>query len=153
MSVHQTESTENEPAATEVLALVREEWPDLDEEQLAKTDADPKKLVALIVEHTGQTRALTRRQVAELVALAGTSSPDRQRNGASRSRSNTHLDVQVDEIFAAIKRLESFASDEARKIMPAAEGRVRKNLWQSLLITLGFGLILGLWLNGGKRRN
>jgi len=64
--------------------------------------------------------------------------------------------AQIDDLFAAVRRLESFAADEAKrvsgKLVPNVEEHAKKNIWFSLLLALGLGLILGIWLTGGRRR-
>src|SRR5689334_10553651 len=56
---------------------------------------------------------------------------------------------QIDDLMAAVKRLEGFASEEAKrvsgKLLPV-ETKAKENIWVSLLIALGFGLILGILL-------
>ena len=64
--------------------------------------------------------------------------------------------AQIEDLFAAVRRLEAFASDEAKrvsgKLVPTVEDHAKKNIWMSLLLALGLGLILGIWLTGGRRR-
>lgn len=64
--------------------------------------------------------------------------------------------AQIEEIFAMVRRLESFAADEAKRVsgrlVPSVEEKAKKNIWVSLLLALGLGLILGVWLTGGRRR-
>jgi hypothetical protein len=66
------------------------------------------------------------------------------------------LSAQFDDLVATVRRLEAFAGDEAKrvsdKLVPQVELKARQNIWVSLLFALGLGLILGLWLNGGRRR-
>ncbi|MCK6507811.1 hypothetical protein L6R53_31340, partial [Myxococcota bacterium] len=57
-------------AFEQVRALALEEWPDLDAAALAETGGELELVVALIATHTGHTRAMTRRHLAELVSLA-----------------------------------------------------------------------------------
>ncbi|HTJ85024.1 MAG TPA: hypothetical protein VL400_25070, partial [Polyangiaceae bacterium] len=63
---------------------------------------------------------------------------------------------QIDDALATLRRFEAFAAEEAKrvstKLVPETEAHVKKNVWTSLLIALGIGLVLGLWLNGGRRR-
>lgn len=64
---------------------------------------------------------------------------------------------QFDDLVAAVRRLEAFAADEAKrvsgKLVPQIETRAKQNIWVSLLLALGLGLILGVWLTGGRRRD
>ncbi|MBK8251315.1 MAG: hypothetical protein IPK82_01435 [Polyangiaceae bacterium] len=73
------------------------------------------------------------------------------------SRGRSTLDSQVEDLYAMVRRLESFATDEAKrvsgKLLPQVESKARDNIWVSLLIALGLGLILGVWLTGGRRRD
>ncbi len=141
-----------------VSALILEEWPALDPAALEATQGDFDKATALVAEHTSATRVTVRRQLGELLALAERPAAKRAANGAppAAERPKPMVD-QVDDVLAAVRRLESFAADEAKrmsaKLIPAAETRVRENLWVSLLLALGLGLILGLWMNGGRRRS
>lgn len=63
---------------------------------------------------------------------------------------------QIDDLLAAVRRLETFAADEAKrvsgKLVPTVEESAKKNIWVSLLLALGLGLLLGIWLTGGRRR-
>lgn len=64
---------------------------------------------------------------------------------------------QVEDLVAAVRRLEAFASEEAKrvsgKLVPQIESKAKQNIWVSLLLALGLGLILGVWLTGGRRRD
>lgn len=63
---------------------------------------------------------------------------------------------QVDDLIAAVRRLERFAAEESARVshslVPKLEAHARENLWMSLLIALGLGVIVGLYLAGGRRR-
>lgn len=63
----------------------------------------------------------------------------------------------IEDLFATVRRLEAFAADEAKrvsgKLMPRIESQAKKNIWVSLLLALGLGLVLGVWLTGGRRRD
>jgi ElaB/YqjD/DUF883 family membrane-anchored ribosome-binding protein len=156
------EPSRTEPAADAfkrafgaITPLVLEEWPDLDPKALEATEGDFDRVTSLLAEHTDRTRVTVRRKLAELLVVA--ERPARRANGAEVAADRPKPAVeQMDELFAAIRRLESFAADEAKrvstKVIPAAESRVQKNPWVSLLFALGLGLILGLWLNGGRRQ-
>lgn len=62
---------------------------------------------------------------------------------------------QVDDLIAALRRLEKFAGEESARVshslLPKVEARARDNLWASLLLALALGVILGLWAAGGRR--
>jgi ElaB/YqjD/DUF883 family membrane-anchored ribosome-binding protein len=54
-----------------------------------------------------------------------------------------------------VKRFEAFAAQEARRmkgdVLPAAETKIKNNLWTSLFIALGLGFLLGLLVRGRGR--
>lgn len=64
---------------------------------------------------------------------------------------------QIEDLVATVRRLEAFAADEAKrvsgKLVPQIESQAKKNIWVSLLLALGLGLVLGVWLTGGRRRD
>ncbi|MEZ4294016.1 MAG: hypothetical protein R3B70_03495 [Polyangiaceae bacterium] len=66
------------------------------------------------------------------------------------------ISAQAEELYSMLRRFEAFAADEAKrvsgKLLPQVESKAKQNIWMSLLLALGLGLILGLWLNGGRRR-
>ncbi len=144
-------------AFASVSPLVLEEWPGLDQDALAATEGDFDRVTSLVVNHTDRTRVVVRRKLGELLAVIERGDGEKRTNGvhALPDRAKGVVD-QMDDVLAAIKRLESFASEEAKrvgaKMIPAAEAKVQKSPWVSLLLALGLGLILGLWLNGGRRR-
>jgi len=74
---------------------------------------------------------------------------------ASVGELKTAMSSQLDDLFATVRRLESFALEEAKrvsaKVLPHAESKAKQNIWVSLIFALGLGLILGLWLNGRRR--
>lgn len=63
--------------------------------------------------------------------------------------------ARVDELIAAVGRLERFASEESKRLargaVPQLEAHAREHLWTSLLVALGLGMIVGLWLSGARR--
>lgn len=85
--------------------------------------------------------------------VAESAAAERPRERTAR----TALTGQVDELFAAVRRLEAFAAEEAKRVsnrlVPQVETRAKQNIWVSLLLALGLGLILGIFLTGGRRRD
>lgn len=74
---------------------------------------------------------------------------------AAASEAKEPGNSQIEDLVGMVRRLESFALEEAKrvsdKVLPRAESKARQNIWVSLLFALGLGLILGLWLNGRRR--
>ena len=63
---------------------------------------------------------------------------------------------QVDDLMAAVKRLEGFAATEAKRVSTRLEpvgAKARENIWTTVLMALGLGVILGLLMGGTRRRD
>lgn len=94
---------------------------------------------------------------AEKPATEAESAPAKAEPAAPTRTSKLPSSAQIEELFATVRRLESFAADEAKrvsgKLVPSVEEQAKKNIWVSLLLALGLGLILGIWLTGGRRRD
>lgn len=142
-----------------VTPLMKEEWPDLDGEALAATEGDLDKAVSLLSTHLESTKAAARRHINELVDLATAQEAHRERsNGAAKPADDDARSKlpPLDDVMAAIRRLELFATEEVKRVstevVPAARASAQKSMWTSLLIALGLGLFLGMWLNRGRRR-
>lgn len=147
-------------AFASIVPLVVEEWPLVPRAEVDATAGDLEALTALLARHLDRTKVLVRRQLLELydVATAGRAAPDPSANGEAKraeGEAAPRAEMQVEEVIAAVRRLEAFAADEAKRmsgtVLPVAEAKVRQNLWASLLMALGLGVIVGLWLNGGRR--
>lgn len=144
-----------------VSALIREEWREVDAAALKETAGDLEKAVALVAKATDRTKVAVRRQIEELVAVAQRSAERGAANGAANGAKPGFApprpagSIDLEDVLAAVRRLEGFASDEAkrvgRSVVPGAESKIKENLWVSLLFALGLGMILGLWLNGRRR--
>jgi hypothetical protein len=143
-----------------VTPLMKEEWPDLDADALAATDGDLDQAVALLATHLESTKAAARRHISELVDLAAAQQAHRERsNGAAKPSDSDDTQSKLpplDDVMAAIRRLELFATEEVKRVstevVPAARAQAQKSMWTSLLIALGLGLFLGMWLNRGRRK-
>ena len=46
-----------------------------------------------------------------------------------------------------------FSARTPAELVPQIETKAKQNIWVSLLLALGLGLILGIWLTGGRRRD
>jgi len=134
--------------------LIRAEWPAVEPTLLEATKGELDAVVTLIAKHADRTRVATKRALLELLSEADRVIDVNGASGAS-SKGSASPDA-IDDALAALRRFEAFAGDEAKRmkatIVPDAEAHVRKNVWSSLLIALGIGLVLGLWFNGGRGR-
>ena len=117
--------------------LILEEWPAVDGAALADTAGDLERAVQLIAERTGHSRGLVQLQLAELCAVATAPS---SAGGA------------VESVLSALEARARRALEQVRKdVLPRAEGRVRENLWVSLALAVGLGVLLGFFLRGPGR--
>lgn len=63
---------------------------------------------------------------------------------------------QIEDLISAVRRLESFASEEAKRVsgrLAPMESKAKDNIWVTLLIAMGLGVIFGLLMGGGRRRD
>lgn len=63
---------------------------------------------------------------------------------------------RVDDLMSAVKRLENFATTEAKRAQARfepIEEKARENFWTTVLMALGLGVILGLLIGAGRRRD
>ena len=125
-----------------VSALIRQEWPSIDARALDATGGDLDQVVELVAAKLERTKASVKKQLAELHALA---------------TSTDKVEAKVSTLQAMVDKLEARSREIAERVkkemLPQAEERVRNNLWTSLLIALGLGMLIGLLLRiGGSRR-
>jgi len=140
------------------------EWSQLDEAALAATSGDLDKVVALIAERTAHTKALVRRQLEEIyrVVLTPAAEVHTAASGAGRSRrprpaadgdgAAAGQGANIDHLIEEFERRTAHIVRELRGgFLDGARGRVRDNVFFSLLVTLGLGFIIGVLFTGGNR--
>ena len=155
-----------------VHSLINEEWSDLDKDALSATKGNADEVVALISETLDCTKLRVRRQLGELVVLAtsGPNSSNAERKvSAMVERWEDKLQPYLDDgskrvqkareaMGNAIEEAQTKATEIKDKVgqhiettLPEAEEMIKRNLWSSLLITLGLGMIFGLlWGTRGR---
>lgn len=135
-----TKAPKPDDAFIRLSKLIREEWPSVDEEALAATGGEHDRVVELVAARTEHTHALVRRHLEELKQLA------RERPAKSRF---------VEDAEAALQRLGARASELARELQGQAVREAKRQVDSkplvSLLTALGVGLLIGLFLAGGRR--
>jgi len=144
MSDEPTASTSSAPDTNfqRLARLVGEEWPAVDATALSETNGDEEKLVELVAKTTGHTRALVRAQVAELRRL---SRGERLRSWLA--------DLDADDLVRrASSRAKELARDLEGQAVEEASRRIKQNPLTSLLLALGLGLLLGIFIGGSRRR-
>lgn len=143
-----------------VLPLMRDEWPGLDPNTLAATEGDVDAVVALVAENTGQTRALCRRQLFELLALASEHAPEpaaapspsraAPRRAARAPSPEPAEPSPVEPLDRLVRNLEEHLDDIARQVKqdvaPLAVDTARQHIGLALLLSGGIGLMVGLFL-------
>lgn len=126
-----------------VQTLIVEEWPSVSKEALAATGGDLEKVAAIVAESAGRTRALAKKQLAELASLARDA---KDASGDEVQRLRARFEGLVEDLEQKSQSIVKKGDDLERE----ARKKVEENLWTSLLVALGLGFILGL-LSGGRR--
>ena len=154
------------PAPLDALGrLVVEEWGDDGRAAWDAAAGDREQLIAVLSERTGRTRTLLRRQLAELDELpregGGSATSHRARPStntaadgvAQAAASLSELGRRVE---AAVREVEGRAQAALGEVtdtkLPQAEAKIRENLLTSLLMALGFGLLVGIIVGGSLGR-
>lgn len=129
----------------ELRVLILEEWPDVEVDALDATGGQFELVAALVAEATGRTRAVSRRQLREL--LAELDPPSEPRPRAPRAaREPRHLDP-LERLFVTLEsHLEDLTKQVKADVTPLAVDTVRQHMGLALLIAGGLGMMLGLAL-------
>jgi ElaB/YqjD/DUF883 family membrane-anchored ribosome-binding protein len=132
------------------------EWPEVGRPALEATAGDPAAVVDLVAERTHHTKTLVKRQLAEIIGEAHAPSPLESR----LLRVLHALEATVEPLEAEADRLVEKAARvaedvgeqgraivrDARREVDAAERTLRGNFWTTLFVTLGLGVVAGLFL-------
>lgn len=135
----------------------------MSEADLDETGGDIERVVAVVARATEHTRALVRRQLAELSGLTGAADaaadPLTARVEAALRRLEERtagLRGQANDVVERASALAGRASEVAdhvkQDLVPEAEAKVKENPLVSLLVALGLGMILGLIIGGSFGR-
>lgn len=153
---------------------ILEEWTAVDAPALAATGGDYDKVVALIADRTAHTKVLVRRQLEEIYRVLttpltgiGAGHGDKKARASSATRDAREAAAavgeaaqgalsgalgSVDELIEEIEKKTSRLMRDLRGgIVSDARGKVRDNIFFSLLVTLGLGFIIGVLFNGLTR--
>lgn len=151
-------------ASQDALArLVVEEWGDDGRAAWDAAAGDHETLITQLSERTGRTRALLRRQLAELNELSreggDSATPHRARASAAAdgvAQAAASLSELGRRVEAAVREVEGRAQAALGEVtdtrLPQAEAKIRENLLTSLLMSLGFGLLVGIIVGGSLGR-
>jgi ElaB/YqjD/DUF883 family membrane-anchored ribosome-binding protein len=125
-------------AFARVRPLMEKEWPAIDGAAIEATAGELDKVVDLVARETEKNRDAVKQQLFELHAKATRRRVDR-------------LEQIVDRLE---KKTREIADKVKRDYAPKAEAKIKENLWVSLLVALGLGMLIGLILRlGGRRRD
>lgn len=139
-------------------ALIREEWPGLDGARLEACEGRLDAVVVLVADHTERTRALTRRQLAELLAVALEPAPEPlPRPGprvaprpSARAADREPLPPALEPFDRLLRSLEGHVDELTQQVKadvaPLAMDTARQHIGLALLLAGGLGLMLGLFL-------
>ena len=117
-----------------LLPSIRERWPDLAEQTLEATRGSMDEVARLIEQNTGLTSQGVREQLEELMQTAEVS-------GRQLADSLDPLEQQLEQLL-----------DELNSTLrPRIERPVRQRPLLALGVALGFGMVLGSMLRGGRR--
>ena len=137
----------------DLIPLMLEEWPQLSGEALENIVDDPEATVIYIATHTEHTRTLVRRHLEELASLrhAEPEPEPEPETEVTQVDPAEPLPSTIDQLLGELEdRTDQLIQDFKAEMLPELEKKARRNLGTSLLMALGFGVIVGLLL-GGKR--
>lgn len=124
-------------------AAILAEWPTVDREALAATAGELDQVIDLVAIKTEHTRTLVRRQIAELAQIVeGAPQPA----NAKQTRAEKLLEAWQ-------KRTQDLAKELRENVLANAEKKVKENVFTSILVALGLGLVLGFLFGGLRRRD
>ena len=134
-AVHDTpmNQTQFHAAFPQLASALLEEWPALQAEPLSATQGDLDKVIGLIVETTGHTKTLVRRQLGEILQIV--TAPSESAPGRARSSGMAH-DARA--AGAAV-------SDAAHEALTAAGVDVdvrRSSTWSYVVVSVGVLVVL-----------
>ena len=133
--------------------MILEEWPQLEVGALDATGGQFALVVSLVAEHTGRTRAMSRRLLGELLALleAPPEPPPRAHRPPPRARRASEEPAHpLDPIEKLVVSLEGHLEDLTQQVKadvtPLAVATARQHVGIAMLLAGGLGLMLGLFL-------
>lgn len=154
----------------QLASVLLEEWPQLEADTLSGTSGELEKVVALIVDKTGHTKTLIRRQLEELYRVV--TAPIETKTSTARSAafaqeahaaasSVSHaaqeaLHTAEDILLQLEKKVgHLFRELQARKlhsgVLAKTASSIREHWFLSLLSALGLGFISGILFGGLTR--
>jgi hypothetical protein len=120
--------------------LLLKEWTAVDAGALEATQGEMERVVAAVADATRQPSSAVRPRIEQIATEA-------TRNGTSLRDANHFLEL--------LERLEKKTTDLANElksnVLPSTREKMKQNLFVTLLMALGLGIILGLLFGGGGR--
>lgn len=163
--------TQFHSAFPQLSSAVLEEWPQIEAEALSATHGELDKVVVLIVEKTGHTKTLARRQLEELYRIVTSPSEsghftatargaaavfahDARAAAATVSEAAHEALNSVEEVLAKFeKRTARLLRDlHLNTVVTHTGERIREHWLATLLVTLGLGFIVAAVAAGLSHR-
>lgn len=157
--------TQFHAAFPQLASALLEEWPALQAEPLSATQGDLDKVIGLIVETTGHTKTLVRRQLGEILQIV-TAPPEsasgRARGSGMASDARAAGAAVSDAAHEALLAVEAILSEFEKKsghvlrdlrgsVLTPTRDAIRQHWFLSLLLSLGLGFIIGVLFHGLTR--
>lgn len=162
--------TQFHKAFPQLSSALLEEWPQIEAESLSATQGELDKVVGLIVEKTGHTKTLARRQLEELYRIVtaptdGGSFSASARGAATifahdaRAAAATVSEAAHEALTSVEEVLARFEKKTARmlrdlhlnQVVTHTGDKIREHWLASLLVTLGLGFIVAAVVTGLTR--
>jgi len=131
---------------TAVLPLIKEEWPEVSDDDLSTAGNDLDQLVTTIAKATDGTKVKVKRHLAELVDVAK-DEPAAEPKRSVKDEVATQLKGLLDKVESRSEEALNYARQEA---LPQAEQKMKDNLLVTVLVALGFGFLMGLLIRGSR---
>lgn len=162
--------TQFHSAFPQLSSALLEEWPQIEAEALSATQGELDKVVGLIVEKTGHTKTLARRQLEELYRIvtapseggsfsatargaASVFAHDARAAAATVSEAAHEALSSVEEVLARFeKKTSKMLRDlHLNQVVTHTGERIREHWLATLLVSLGLGFIVAAVVTGLTR--
>ncbi len=120
--------------------LILEEWPSVDAEALDATGGDRQLIVELVAERTEHTKALVKKQLAELEELT------QEKKGESNEYAQ--LKAKLGQLQAKLSEMAGYTRSQISEGISETKVKADEHPLIVLLMAMGLGLILGIFVRG-----
>jgi len=117
-----------------LIPLIKEKWPNIAQQTLETTKGSIDDLVEVISSHSGTSEIGIKHQLFEIID--------------SIRENNWEISEKIEPIES---QLEELLEDLNNTLRPKIESPIRKNPLLSIAIAAGIGLLIGTFLNSGRK--